>query len=87
MIAGRPKLGAFLLEKEIVSAEQLETALVHQATTGGRLGEALVALGYCTEASIARALAQQLEIPFLDLDETTPSPDCVALLPRSTSHR
>jgi type IV pilus assembly protein PilB len=81
MIAGRPKLGAFLIERQILTDSQLETAIRHQIASGCRLGRALIDLGFCTDADIARALAEQLEIPFVDLDETPPAADCVTLLP------
>jgi type IV pilus assembly protein PilB len=85
MVAGRPRLGSFLMEQEIITEDQLDTAMEHQSNTGGRLGQALIDLGFCTDADIARALADQLEIPFVDLEEDPPSADCIALLPREVA--
>jgi type II secretory ATPase GspE/PulE/Tfp pilus assembly ATPase PilB-like protein len=53
---------------------------------GMKLGEALVALGICTEREIAEALADQLEVPYVDLRETPPSADAIRLLPISLAH-
>jgi len=50
---------------------------------GMRLGEALVALGICTEKEIAEALGDQLQVPFVDLRETPPSPEAIQLVPLS----
>jgi type IV pilus assembly protein PilB len=85
MVVGRPKLGTFLLESGNLSEQQLDTAIEHQVTHGCRLGESLVALGYCTDALVAQALAEQLDIPFLDLEENPPSPACITLLPREVA--
>jgi type IV pilus assembly protein PilB len=82
MVPGRPSLGRILLEKGIVSNKQLDQAIQHQITRGNRLGEALVELGLCSDIDIARALADQLEIPFVNLQETPPLPSFVALIPR-----
>src|SRR5436190_11264232 len=85
MVAGRPRLGTFLIEQQIITNDQLETASRHQIASGGRLGQALIDLGFCTDTDIARALADQLEIPFVDLDVNPPVADCMALLPREVA--
>jgi type IV pilus assembly protein PilB len=82
MVAGRPRLGAVLIQQQILTEEQLAVAMQHQATSGGRLGQTLVDMGLCTDADVARALAAQLEIQFVDLDQEPPSADCITLLPR-----
>jgi type IV pilus assembly protein PilB len=87
MVAGRPRLGAFLIEQQIITESQLDAARQRQGDTGCRLGQALIKLGFCTDAQIAHALAEQLEIPFVDLDKTPPEPACVALLPREVALR
>src|SRR5687768_3982335 len=85
MVAGRPRLGCILIESGCITEEQLDTAVQHQVSSGCRLGEALIALGFCSDLQIARALAEQLEVPFVDLHETPPSADCVDLLPREVA--
>ena len=67
MLIGRPSLGALLIKKEIITQDQLGRALAHGANNGLRLGSALVALECCTDVQIARALAEQLEMRFVDL--------------------
>jgi type IV pilus assembly protein PilB len=85
MIAGRPKLGTFLIERRIITEEQLEAAIRHQTVLGSRLGRALIDLGFCTDVEIAQGLADQLQIPFVDLDENPPSADSIALLAREVA--
>jgi hypothetical protein len=87
MVAGRPRLGTFLIEQQIITDAQLDVGMQYQNDVGCRLGQALIQLGFCTDAQVALALAAQLEIPFVDLDQTAPEPDCVALLPRDVALR
>jgi hypothetical protein len=81
MVAGRPRVGSFLLQRGLLSEAQLEAAIAYQVDNECRLGEALIARGFCTDREIAQALAEQLEIPYVDLEEIPPAPDCIALLP------
>lgn len=78
----RPQLGRILLSHGVVSDEQLEQALAHQQRKGCRLGEALVQMGLCTQLEIARALAEQMELPFVDLEQTPPDPRALRMLPK-----
>src|ERR1051326_5850159 len=82
MLLGRPNLGQILIQNGLLSDEQLDAALLYQGRNNRRLGSALIELGICTEVQIAQALAQQLEMPFVDLHANPPSPNCIALLPR-----
>jgi type IV pilus assembly protein PilB len=84
MALGRPNLGSLLISNGIITEAQLQFALYEQSSTGMRLGETLVALKICTEAQITRALAAQLDIPFIDLQQTKLDPAIVELLPRET---
>jgi type IV pilus assembly protein PilB len=85
MVAGRPRLGAFLIEQHIITEEQLDAAMQHQVAGGVKLGQALIDLGLCSDRDIARALADQLEIPFVDLDDNPPDVECLTLVPREVA--
>ena len=61
------KVGDLLVQNNVVSPEQLQTALDLQKKTGQRVGRALVELGYVTEEQFLSYLGQQLQIPFVDL--------------------
>lgn len=52
-------LGELLLEKEVLTPTELQTALSEQRRTGRLVGEILVESGYVSAFSIARALAAQ----------------------------
>jgi hypothetical protein len=61
-------LGTLLVREGLISNEQLELALIDQQNTGLRLGELLVQWGWVDSAAISRALAEQYELEFVDLD-------------------
>ncbi len=63
----RPHLGAVLLKSRLLSPEQLDEALREQAGTGRRLGEILVQRGWLFPQDIARALATQFNVEYLDI--------------------
>lgn len=85
MIAKRPPLGSLLQRHGIISDRQLQGALEHQRARGGKLGEALIALGLCSELDIARVLAEQVEIPFVDLRQTPPTSQALSLVSEATA--
>ena len=73
-------LGALLVREELISNEQLELALIDQQGTGLRLGELLVQWGWVESAAISRALAEQYEMDFVDLDAAEIDPAAVRAL-------
>lgn len=58
-------LGDILIEAGLIGPDELAKALEVQKVSSLRLGEVLVALGFLTEADVARAVAGQLSIPFV----------------------
>ncbi|HWV38971.1 MAG TPA: type II secretion system ATPase GspE [Vulgatibacter sp.] len=80
-LCGRP-LGEILRETAGLSAEKLTEALGRQAEHGGRLGEILVGMKAVTEDQVLRALALQLDLPFLEeIDERALDPELVRRIP------
>jgi len=69
----KPLLGAIVLDEGVVTASAVDAALVRMATTGERIGEALIAMGAATAEDVSRAVARQNTLPFLGRDEL-PSP-------------
>lgn len=55
-------LGALLVEKGLLTAEELEDALAAQQTTGKRLGQILVDRGHVSGPALTNALAEQYGI-------------------------
>jgi type IV pilus assembly protein PilB len=62
-----------LIEAGLISETQLKAALNEQRKWGGRLGRTVVEMGFVTETAMGSTLAQQLELPSIDLD-TQPVP-------------
>src|SRR5450631_3060276 len=56
-----------LVAQCVITPEQLAMALADQKRTGRRLGRILIEDGFSTEEVIARALATQLRVPYVEL--------------------
>ncbi|RKY11546.1 MAG: type II/IV secretion system protein [Planctomycetota bacterium] len=78
------QLGQVLLDRGLVTAEQIDTALARQQADGHRklLGELLVELGYCTENQVASALAQAYGVPYAQITPKICDPAVIEILPR-----
>lgn len=81
------RLGDLLVEKKIITVAQLEHALQAQKKSGARLGKALISLGYIDEQGLMDFLAQQLQIPYVDLRHYQLRPSTVKLLPETLARR
>ena len=83
----RVRLGELLVDKGLVTGEQLEAALVEQRNTGRKLGRVLVDLGAVSETDLHHCLAEYLGIPFVDMGQMNLDPDTVKLLPETHARR
>ncbi|GAM54502.1 MSHA biogenesis protein mshE [Vibrio ishigakensis] len=81
------RLGDLLVENDIVSEEQVQQALDSQRQTGRKLGDSLIQLGFITEKQLLTFLAQQLNIPFVDLNRAQVDIEAVQLLPEVHARR
>jgi type IV pilus assembly protein PilB len=75
------KLGEILVEWDMLKPREIEKGLAHAKTKGLRLGEALVDMKLATEAQVYKALAQQLNMEYVDLEKRSIPPDAVNLIP------
>ncbi len=64
----RQKLGEILIEWGLVTKDKVDAAYASARGRGQRLGEALVESGACKDEDIAKALAHQFGVAFLNLD-------------------
>ena len=64
----RQKLGEILIEWGLVTKDKVDAAYASARGRGQRLGEALVEAGACKDEDIAKALAHQFGVAFLNLD-------------------
>jgi type II secretion system (T2SS) protein E len=80
-------LGTLLLRVGAIDPEQLEIALTEKERSPRRLGEILVEWGWVPSVAIARALAEQYGMPFLDLSQTEIQPDAAMRLSEDAARR
>ena len=87
---GRRRLGEVLVAGKVLTEAQLDEALrVQRDDTGRRrrLGEVITSLGLADEVQIARALSDELGLPFLDLGSLPIPEETLAVLPRNVAQR
>ena len=63
----KKRIGDMLINENVITQEQLEQALKKSKETHKKIGETLVELGFTNELQIAKALSQQLELPFVNV--------------------
>ena len=80
-------IGELLVERKIVTAEQVAEALKVQQKKGGLLGQILVSLGYASEEAVAQALASQYGFPYLPLKRYTIDADLLKLIPENVARQ
>jgi MSHA biogenesis protein MshE len=81
------RLGELLVQNDLISADELSKALDEQKRTGKKLGRIFVDGGYVTETQISEALARQLKIEFIDLQQYDTRPEIIAKLPEAQARR
>jgi general secretion pathway protein E len=77
------KLGEMLLERQLVTAEDLQRALELQKERGEKIGKILIDAGYCSARDVMAVLAEQLRVPLATIEGPPPvSPETEKLSPR-----
>ncbi|RKY08000.1 MAG: type II/IV secretion system protein, partial [Planctomycetota bacterium] len=79
------QLGQVLLDRKIVTEEQVQRALKRQkeGTHHKLLGELFIEMGYCSENQIASALAHAYGVPYAQITPKICDPAVVEILPRN----
>lgn len=81
------RLGDLLVHEGIISDQQLQQALSQQQVSGRKLGATLTDLNFLTEQQLLQFLAQQLNVPFLDIAQKRIEPKVAQLLPEVQARR
>jgi len=77
------RLGEILIERKLISSEDLERALELQKERGDKIGKTLVDMGFIAMRDVLAALAEQWEVPLVTIDgPPAVSPETEALSPR-----
>lgn len=77
------RLGDLLVQKGIITEEQLSEALKQQKEKKLMLGEMIVSMGFASQSQINDVLCEHLNIDFVDMREEEPDPQILSLLDES----
>ena len=83
----RRGLGAILVTRGLLSADQLRLSFEQQSVSGQRLGEIVVEQGWVSPLDLALALSEQHNLPFLDILDEEIDEEVAALLPEHLAQR
>jgi general secretion pathway protein E len=77
------RLGEILIQRKLISAEDLERALELQKERGDKIGKTLVDMGFVAMRDVLAALAEQWDVPLVTIEgPPAVSPETEALSPR-----
>ena len=81
------KLGEILLSKRIVTTEQLDIAEKERQATGEDLAAILIRRGYARSQDVLRCVAEQLELPYIELSDYTIDPEAIGVLSKEIAYK
>lgn len=80
-------LGERLVREGIINPVMLDKALKEQSTSGRRLGETIVALGFASENDLLPYMSESLGLPAIRLREGLIDPNVVQIIPPAIAHQ
>jgi type IV pilus assembly protein PilB len=83
----RSTIGQVLLERQLITAEQLTLAIAEQADSRRRLGRVLLDLGFTTPDAVLGALSVQLGVPATRLNTYTVCASALQALPERIARK
>jgi len=81
------KLGEMLIKARLLTQDQLNQALEHQKTEGGKLGFNLVKMGFVREEDITELLSKQYGVASVNLREQEVDESVVKLIPSEVAQK
>lgn len=63
----RRRIGEALLDRDLITPEELKAAIAAQQSSGARLGTVLITAGFVSRLELYRVLAEEWGVPFTDL--------------------
>ncbi len=85
MAAKKVDYSELLLRQGTISPDQLAEAKRVAKTSGKKVSDQLVVLGYATDDEVMRAIAKEHGLEFIDLNEVVIPPSIVELVPESVA--
>ena len=88
-MAEQPKLplGKLLIQKGVISEDQLRIALIEQRRSNEPLGKLLIMLGFVTENTVREALSENLNQQSADLNSLVVDAIALKLIPKEVAKR
>ena len=80
-------LGKLLIQKGVISEDQLRIALIEQKRSNEPIGKLLVSLGFVTEATVREALSENLKQQSADLGNLVVDAIALKLIPKDVAKR
>lgn len=77
----RVRIGEMLVKRGRIDGAQLQSALAHQRRWGGRLGHAIVHLGFMAERVMLETVGEQLGVPFVEIGDRAIPSSVLGLVP------
>jgi type IV pilus assembly protein PilB len=81
------RIGELLLKEKRITPEQLQHALGHQKTNGGKLGINLVKMGFIRDEEITSLLSKQYGVPSINLTQFEIDSSVIKLIPPETASK
>jgi type IV pilus assembly protein PilB len=83
----RKRIGDILIEKGLITPEQLNEALDEQKVSGRKVGQILIDKAWVTEEQLVEAISENLSIPRMSLESMVIDPSVIALVPVEIARR
>lgn len=83
----RKKIGELLLEKKLITEEQLMEALETQKMTGQKIGQILINKGAIKEDTLYKILAEKIDKKFVNLEEYSINGEAVLKISQSLAQK
>ena len=83
----KKRLGEILIERGIITEDQLRIALLEQASVKKRIGAILISLGFVTESIIRDALSENTGFASVDLASAVIDAAAITFVPQDLARR
>ena len=83
------RIGDYLVNQGLITIEQLQQVLDAQKASNGakKFGDVVVELGFMSEVNFAKALAGNLRVQYVDLDNIEINTDAVQMVPEALARK
>lgn len=83
------RIGDYLVNQGLITSEQLQQVLDAQRASNGakKFGDVVVELGFMSEVNFAKALAGNLRVQYVDLDNIEINTDAVQMVPEALARK